>query len=108
MALALSDQYNLSVDAGFNGRVRAAVFSAAVTMFNATPNNDPTKQGYRMALVNAVIKGGPDVNMYVSTFAWTCVSRSSLTTVDDLTDAFLNTTCGTVGIFDAIAQECFS
>lgn len=108
MTLQLGDQFNLSVDPGFNGRVRAAVFSAAVTMFNAAPNSDPVKQGYRMDLVNAVIKGGPDVGMYVSTFAWTCVSRSSLSTVDDLTDAFLTTTCSTTAIFDAIAQECFS
>lgn len=108
MTLSLDDQFGLTQDGGFKGRVQAAMFSAAVTMFNATPNSDPTKQGYRTALVNAIIKGGPQLPAYVQTFTWTCVSRSTPNTRDDLIDAFLVTTCATVAIFDALAQECMS
>jgi len=111
VTLALEDQHRLAVlQDDLRGRVQAAAFSAAVTMFNAAANADPAKQALRVLLVNAIIKGGtPQVSdRYVTAFSWVCVSRSSVNDITDLTDAFLLTTCGTAGIFDGLAQELMS
>ena len=111
MTLTLEDQHRLAVmQDDLRGRVQAAAFSAAVTMFNAAANSNAGIQALRVLLVNAIIKGGTPqvIDRYVTAFSWVCVSRSSINDIVDLTDAFLLTTCSNAGIFDGLAQELMS
>ena len=104
MTLAYEEQDRLAEkqDQGFRDRIPAGAFTAAVTAYGQAPNPDATKQAQRMALVNALVK---DPGYGKTTFAWLVVSRPTVNTSADLTDAFIATTIGVS--FDSIASQLF-
>jgi hypothetical protein len=84
MSLYLSDQYRLAEGLGdFRERVEAATVGTAIAAFAAPPVSG-TGQAQRIALANAIVH---QPGYGLDTFAWVVVSRPTLNSADDVTDA---------------------
>jgi hypothetical protein len=100
MSLSLEDQARLAgSQSDFRNRVEAASMGAAIAAFAAPPISG-TGQAQRIGLANAIVR---QPGYALDTFAWVVVSRPSLNTADDITDANIRQIV--TQTFDVIAAQ---
>lgn len=104
MALAYAEQFDLAENnQEFRNRVCAASFGLAVTAQGAAANADPVIQGQRLTLAAAVVRDRAYAEVQ---FAYWLVTRPTVGSESDLTDAFIAAQL-TVTVFDRVAQVMF-